>query len=599
MAGEAPRVDLPPPPRARQAVDAALRWGPVLVLALAAVGGALTLLPGGSGGQGYLAAGIVAAFLVNVVAVRHADWARPAPGGHRWRAQQRALHALGFLGGVAVLVSAAIDAFAAAQRFRVLDLSDVAGTLIPFVGAFVAVCLALAAGALLLALRSPGPALGRVHRWGAWLTALAALAGLALAGLIVAGRLQSFAGKPLTPLDAVFALNFAAGAALLGALLARRVPTPFRAPGQVGSARAILYPALAGVVVVFAVLATLATTSLAGARTYARILPPLLILVAAFLVIGTLAVLVQARGQRPPPLYVQRMAPERRRRLLIVGLGLAAGGVVLFLALQAFTGRLPRSVAAHAFELLLLAPLVAMTPLAVYDTVYESRRIRLEDRVPDLLRDLAASRRAGLTLPKAVTAASQGNYDALDPEVQMMAHQVSWDMPFEEALDRMAQRIGTPGVQAVSAVVREASASGGEVHDVLQVVGEQRREARELESERRQGMALYGIVIYVSFFVFLTILLMLDATFLPAIARAGARAPTSGLPGGTAALGIARVDLADYRRLFLVAAFVQGVGDGIVAGVMGTGRVGSGLKHAVIMGSIGVLAFMLLLPARV
>lgn len=56
------------------------------------------------------------------------------------------------------------------------------------------------------------------------------------------------------------------------------------------------------------------------------------------------------------------------------------------------------------------------------------------------------------------------------------------------------------------------------------------------------------------------------------------------------------INLLEFRRLFLAAAFVQGVGDGIVAGVLTTGRLQSGLKHAVILGIIGVATMAMFAP---
>ncbi|HEV8359395.1 MAG TPA: type II secretion system F family protein [Candidatus Thermoplasmatota archaeon] len=578
-----------------------LQWAPWLTLALGVVGAllAVTLGPTDTTAHIVLTGGIAIASLANFAAAKFRDWQPPSKPG-MLKGARRALESVGFVGGAAVLVSLIIDGFALAQREGFVALGDIAGALTPIVGAFASALLVLASVALLLSVRVPGPAAERRHLMATQATILLAVVGLILARLIALGFVQSLdpTGAPHTALDAVFALNFAAGMALAGALLARRVPTPFRSPFHEGSTKAVLYPALAGIIVVFVALILLAGSGVQQQGSVDRVLPPLLLMVVAFLVVGTMVAVLSGRRDEPKPLFVQRMAPERKRRLVMVGTGVGAGAVVFLLALATWNGDVSFLDPERGLELALLAPLAAMTPVAIYDHLYERRRIALEDRIPDFLRDLAASRRAGLTLPKAVVVASGGSYDALNPEVRKMAEQVSWGTSFEEALDRMADRVNTLGVRAISAVVREASSSGGEVHDVLQVVSEQRREARELDAERRRQMSLYVTIIYVSFFVFVAILLMLGATFLPAASGVpnSQTGQNTNLPVPAAELGLIQIDLLDYRRLFMVAGFVQGVGDGVVAGVMSTSRFGSGLKHAVIMGACGVLAFSLFMP---
>jgi flagellar protein FlaJ len=48
-----------------------------------------------------------------------------------------------------------------------------------------------------------------------------------------------------------------------------------------------------------------------------------------------------------------------------------------------------------------------------------------------------------------------------------------------------------------------------------------------------------------------------------------------------------------YNRMFFHGALIQGFCSGLIAGVMGEGNVLSGLKHSVIMLTIGYLLFTL------
>jgi flagellar protein FlaJ len=75
--------------------------------------------------------------------------------------------------------------------------------------------------------------------------------------------------------------------------------------------------------------------------------------------------------------------------------------------------------------------------------------------------------------------------------------------------------------------------------------------------------------------------------------KAGERVSSSGSAGGAVPLSLSREKLNVYNRIFFHGALIQGFSSGLIAGVMGEGSVLSGLKHSVIMISIGYLLFTL------
>ncbi|HVL88381.1 MAG TPA: type II secretion system F family protein [Candidatus Thermoplasmatota archaeon] len=565
-----------------------LLWGPLLTIAVCLAG---FLVAQTAPGQGLLTAYVAALLGATLVWILAAA-SVPGAGAAREAPVRAGTIAAGFLCTALLVAALAVETLAALHRFGHLDLSGIAEGLVPQLSAAAAAGLLAANLGLVVALAYPLPRRGLGAKAAAGAFVAVSLFGLLLAAAISLGLLTELAGRFVGPQEAVFGLNLAAAGALCAVLLATGLPTPLSPPARLALSAAVLQPVLLAVVVVFGVVAVLASAGLAAAAS--RVLPPLLGFVLLFVVAATLAAAVRPREKPPPPLWVVRMEPERRRRLALLAGGVGASIGIALLAALVGAGLVSEIPSSRWLDLALAAPLVALAPVALHDHLQERKRIRLEDRVPDLLRDLAASRKSGLTLPKATLAAASADYDALSPEVRKMADQVSWGVPFEAALDRMADRVGTVGIRAVAAVVQEASTSGGPVHDVLQVVSEQRREARELEAERRRAMSLYIAIVYVAFGVFLAILLVLNATLLPALAGAGQEAVAAG--AGASGLSFGQVDLAAFRTLFLVAAWVQGVGDGVVAGVMSTGRVGTGLKHAVVMGFVALACFGLLVP---
>lgn len=231
-----------------------------------------------------------------------------------------------------------------------------------------------------------------------------------------------------------------------------------------------------------------------------------------------------------------------------------------------------------------VAILVAGAPSAWFSTATALRTRAIEDRFPDFLRDLNESYAAGMTMAQAIRVASRGDYGKLNDEIRRMANQVSWGTSFPDALRMFADRVQTPLVTRAVALVIKATRAGGNVKDVLAAAARDAREIKSIEADRRTGMALYVIVIYVAFGVFLAVTAALQGLLIPSVLNS-----TQGLAGiGSVRFGHA-LTITDFRHIFFAVGLVQAIGSGIVAGVMSEGTVGAGLKHAAVMTGISAL----------
>src|SRR3990172_3141784 len=215
------------------------------------------------------------------------------------------------------------------------------------------------------------------------------------------------------------------------------------------------------------------------------------------------------------------------------------------------------------------------------------RRVKdIERRLPEFLRDVAEAGRFGMTLAEAGVVASAGRYGPLTPEIRKMAAQISWGVPATEALRLFSQRVKTPMVERVVSIIVKSSDAGGDVADVLTMVSHDTRETQLTEEERKIAMSTYIAVIYISFFVFLVTIAILNATFLPKMREAGAAIASS---GGDRALQASPLpsnidDVINSLQLaFFIATFAHGLGDGILAGVLDNGQVANGFRHSFIM----------------
>ncbi len=232
---------------------------------------------------------------------------------------------------------------------------------------------------------------------------------------------------------------------------------------------------------------------------------------------------------------------------------------------------------ASSVDFFVFAILAATGVYGMYEYMHYRRIYQIDSVFPDFVRDLAASRRAGMTFTNAILFTSKGSYGLLTDEIKRIAQQISWGSSVEEALKSFANRIRTKSVRRTISLIIEASRSGGNVADVLDVAADDAREIKQLESERRVNMASYVVVIYVSMFVFMAIIAMLAAVFIPTITGEAAQ----GL--STAVGGQGDISQSGIIQVFYFATIVQSVGTGVVAGVFEDGHLQSSVKHVFIL----------------
>jgi len=196
--------------------------------------------------------------------------------------------------------------------------------------------------------------------------------------------------------------------------------------------------------------------------------------------------------------------------------------------------------------------LVMVYPAARYYDKQVKRIDAIEDKFPDFLRDLAEYWKGGLSMTLAVRTLANSEYGALNTDIKKMSDQLSWGIAFSD------------------------------------VAANDSREIQFLKGERERAIGSYIAVIWVSFMVFLGVIVVLSKVFIPAIA-------SSGSSGGSdiGNMQINAVDPLFFLVVFFYGVSAQALGNGAMAGIMATGRLSSGMKHAGMMLIIALLIFNL------
>lgn len=232
------------------------------------------------------------------------------------------------------------------------------------------------------------------------------------------------------------------------------------------------------------------------------------------------------------------------------------------------------------YDAYILAGIAAVIPPAYYSYREQKRIKNAEDAFPDLLRDLAQAKGVGLSLIGAVTLTAKGEYGVLTDDLKKIAAQLTWGVPFEDALRILAKRHPTPMIKRSVELIIDGYMTGGEVGKVLKIAADDAMELKALEKRRLAYMSPYTIVCYATFFVFLGILLVLYHSFIPMLVESMERVAEAGGAGGAL---IAEVNVDVMEMLLFHCAVIQGICSGLVAGKLGEGKAIAGLKHAVVM----------------
>ncbi len=238
-------------------------------------------------------------------------------------------------------------------------------------------------------------------------------------------------------------------------------------------------------------------------------------------------------------------------------------------------------------DVAVLAILIAIIPLAYLDFM-EERRVRLlEEALPNFFRDLAGMNDSGMTLPNAVHIVAGSEYGTLTPHIRKLDNEMSWGVGFVEALQHFGAGLGTKLADRSVDLISKASKAGGDVSEVLRAAASDTFEIVNLAQERRNNMLIYMVIVLVSFAVFLFVIAILVSTFLTTMSNAGTAVASS----GASTQFIGQVDIPAYKRLFSHAAMLQGFFSGLMAGVMGEGRITGGLKYSALMLIIAWVTF--------
>lgn len=279
-----------------------------------------------------------------------------------------------------------------------------------------------------------------------------------------------------------------------------------------------------------------------------------------------------------------------QKLLVITGLSAGIATILFVFAFLTFIGISIAGDFLTGMDFIVFGVLGCIGPIGFYNHIKDKRKREVGEKLPDFLQDIAGSTASGMTIYDAIKSASEGDYGALTPELKMMASQLSWGISIDDALKNFAKRINTKEVKRLAITINKALEIGGNTPSVFKAAAKEIDQIKRVDLQRKTEMSLYSIVIFLSFFVFLAVVIIINATIFAALYDLQSEMAGQSIGG----IRITEINPTEVKNMFFAFVFIQSLGGGLLGGFMMEGRLSSGVKQAFLLVLVSFIIFKLL-----
>ncbi|PSG99587.1 MAG: hypothetical protein BRC28_04000 [Nanohaloarchaea archaeon SW_4_43_9] len=287
-------------------------------------------------------------------------------------------------------------------------------------------------------------------------------------------------------------------------------------------------------------------------------------------------------------------------------------------------------------SILILGLIIGVLPYGLISFL-RNRAIReIEDQFPSFLKDLAESKRGGMTIIQAFESAKETDYGRLNSETEKIHNELTWGIPFPKVMERFSERMsGSTVIQESISILLQGFRSGGDITRTIESIAEDSANLKEVIQKKDAQTKQQILIMYVIFFLFvgITIGIYMMLGQLLGLGEPGEgalqnvdfmggdgegitnycggeiiyakpictiseifgfvpdQASQKGL-GSEFSENYKYGQMAYYKGLLFAMLMIQGMCTGAVAGQIGEGSPAAGIKHAMVMLPIAFLVFM-------
>ncbi len=279
------------------------------------------------------------------------------------------------------------------------------------------------------------------------------------------------------------------------------------------------------------------------------------------------------------PSYVKGF---KRGELILIGVS-GGFGIILFF-LNIFLVARYEGAASSAVNIIVVLAIAFPFALMQYKRYRMSKDI--ERKFPDFMRNIVEGIRGGMSLPLAINYAARSDYGALTPHVNRIVAQISWGVPFEKALANFTESARSLTINRAVSTIIETHRSGGNIAEVLDSITKSIIELEKIRNERESRIYSQMLQGYIIFFVFIAIMVGIQRFLLPSLQWGQTSITGTDVIEATKTAELTSLYAVRFKHL----ATLQGFFSGLSIGKLAEGTISGGLKHALILGSIGYIA---------
>ncbi len=239
---------------------------------------------------------------------------------------------------------------------------------------------------------------------------------------------------------------------------------------------------------------------------------------------------------------------------------------------------------------IIIAMLIILIPFGVFYELWRNKVRSIESLLPEFLERMAGINEVGLTVAQAISILVNAQLGLLSYEIRKIKLDMDWGSNFSEALVRFEHRVRTALIGRTVVLITKASQMSGSISEVLHIAGSDARMNEILRKERSSEMFIYTAIVYLSFFVFIFVVGVISVQFLPMLTNLTS---TQAQIGPLSRLGA--FPFMAIGRLLYHTCLIQAILSGLIAGQMGEGSLGAGVKHSCILLITALIAFNVLI----
>ncbi len=210
---------------------------------------------------------------------------------------------------------------------------------------------------------------------------------------------------------------------------------------------------------------------------------------------------------------------------------------------------------------------------------------KIEEKIPNLFRELAVLNEAELNILEALNVISSSEIGIISKEINVVRRRIEWGTTIHRAFAVLGVRIKSDLIAKIIPIITKALEVSPTFKDAFITVARYADSEVRFSKRIRNYMFTYIIITYMSIFIFLFVVYIVIKSFLSAFA-----VNTTAMGSITFTMNIDTI-----KEVFFEISLMVGLFSGIIAGVIGEGKIESGLKHSYVFLMATYIVFKILL----